>query len=195
MAKIIGLTGGIGSGKTTIVNYIASKNIPVYIADDAGKRVMEQAEIIQRINLLFDGKVLLNNRQLDRKKIASLVFNDSEKLEALNKIVHPAVADDFKLFCQKFEKEVVIVKESAILFESGAYKNCDATILVTAPQSVRIHRVMKRDNISEEEVEQRMKNQMSDEEKIPYADFVITNIDLKEAYKQTDAVLSQFLMK
>ncbi|HLV51104.1 MAG TPA: dephospho-CoA kinase [Flavobacterium sp.] len=195
MAKIIGLTGGIGSGKTTIVNYIASKNIPVYIADDAGKRVMEQAEIIQRINLLFDGKVLLNNGQLDRKKIASLVFNDSEKLEALNKIVHPAVADDFKLFCQKFEKEVVIVKESAILFESGAYKNCDATILVTAPQSVRIHRVMKRDNISEEEVEQRMKNQMSDEEKIPYADFVITNIDLKEAYKQTDAVLSQFLMK
>lgn len=195
MAKIIGLTGGIGSGKTTIVNYIASKNIPVYIADDAGKRVMEQAEIIQRINLLFDGKVLLNNGQLDRKKIASLVFNDSEKLEALNKIVHPAVADDFDLFCQKFEKEVLIVKESAILFESGAYKNCDATILVTAPQSVRIHRVMKRDNISEEEVMQRMKNQMSDEEKIPYADFVITNIKLEDAYKQTDAVLRQFLMK
>lgn len=195
MAKIIGLTGGIGSGKTTIVNYIASKNIPVYIADDAGKRVMEQAEIIQRINLLFDGKVLLNNGQLDRKKIASLVFNNSEKLEALNKIVHPAVADDFDLFCQKFEKEVLIVKESAILFESGAYKNCDATILVTAPQSVRIHRVMKRDNISEEEVEQRMKNQMSDEEKIPYADFVITNIKLEDAYKQTDAVLRQFLMK
>lgn len=195
MAKIIGLTGGIGSGKTTIVNYIASKNIPVYIADDAGKRVMEQAEIIQRINLLFDGKVLLNNGQLDRKKIASLVFNNSEKLEALNKIVHPAVADDFDLFCQKFEKEVLIVKESAILFESGAYKNCDATILVTAPQSVRIHRVMKRDNISEEEVMQRMKNQMSDEEKIPYADFVITNIKLEDAYKQTDAVLRQFLMK
>lgn len=195
MAKIIGLTGGIGSGKTTIVNYIASKNVPVYIADEQGKRIMEQPKIIERINALFHNEVLLDNGQLDRKKIALLVFNDPEKLEALNNIVHPAVAADFELFCKKFENEAIIVKESAVLIESGAHKGCDAVILVTAPQILRIERVMKRDNISKEEVLQRMKNQMSDEEKMQYADFIITNIDWEEAQHQTEKVLFQLLIE
>src|SRR5690606_12607341 len=105
------------------------------------------------------------------------------------------MADYFELFCKKNENEAIIIKESAVLIESGAYKGCDAVVLVTAPKILRIERVMKRDNISKEEVLQRMKNQMSDEEKIPYADFIITNIDWEEAQRQTEKVLFQLLIE
>src|SRR5690554_7451593 len=130
MAKIIGLTGGIGSGKTTIVNYIASKNVPVYIADEQGKRIMEQPKIIERINALFHNEVLLDNGKLDRKKMALLVFNDPENLEALNNIFNPAVGVVFELFGKNFEIEGIFVKESAVVMESGVYKGGDALVLV-----------------------------------------------------------------
>lgn len=193
MTKIIGLTGGIGSGKTTVINYIASKNIPVYIADEAGKYIMEKPEVIKQVNALFNNQVLLNNGLLDRKKIAEIVFNNKEKLEALNGIVHPAVAKDFEDFVKQNQNSKLIVKESAILFESGAYKVCDASILVTAPEQIRIERVVKRDHVAEEDVLKRMRNQMRDEEKAKLSDFVITNIDLQETYNQIDKVLEEIL--
>lgn len=193
MTKIIGLTGGIGSGKTTVINYIASKNIPVYIADEAGKYIMEKPEVIKQVNTLFNNEVLLHNGLLDRKKIAEIVFNNKEKLEVLNGIVHPAVAKDFEDFVKQNQNSNLIVKESAILFESGAYKVCDASILVTAPEQIRIERVVKRDHVAEEEVLKRMRNQMSDEEKAKLSDFVITNIDLQETYNQIDKVLEEIL--
>lgn len=189
MTKIIGLTGGIGSGKTTVIRYIASKNIPVYIADDAGKRIMETPEIIQKVNDLFDGDVLLANGLLDRKKIATIVFNDKKKLEWLNGIIHPAVALDFEEFKETHKNDKIIVKESAILFESGAYKACDYNVLITAPEAIRIDRVVKRDQITKEEVLKRMQNQMKDEEKQKLSDFVITNIDLEKTYNQVDEML------
>lgn len=193
MTKIIGLTGGIGSGKTTVIRYIASKNIPVYIADDAGKRIMETPEIIQKVNDLFNGDVLLTNELLDRKKIATIVFNDKQKLELLNGIVHPAVALDFEQFKEAHKAERIIVKESAILFESGAYKACDYNVLVTAPEVIRVERVVKRDQISQEEVLKRIQNQMRDEEKQKLSDFVIINIDLQETYRQVDKMLDLVL--
>lgn len=191
--KIIGLTGGIGSGKTTIVNYIASKGIPVYIADDGGRKVMQKAEVIKEINALFKGAVLLENGQLNREKIAALVFENKDLLKGLNKIVHPAVAQDFNNFLDQNCNAQIIVKEAAILFESGSYKDCDATILITAPVETRIKRVMKRDGIDREAVLKRMKNQMSDEEKTELADFVIQNIELKQSYKEIDEIIKKVL--
>ncbi|MBA5793733.1 dephospho-CoA kinase [Flavobacterium sp. xlx-214] len=195
MTKIIGLTGGIGSGKTTITRYIETKGIPVYIADDAGKRVMEHQEIIDKVNALFNNEVLLANGLLDRKKIASIVFNNSEKLAQLNNIVHPAVALDFEDFKENNKKAAIIVKESAVLFESNAYKSCDFTILITAPEDIRIQRVIKRDGVSKEEVLNRIKNQMSEEEKELKANFVVQNIELNNAFLQIDSILDKILIQ
>ena len=192
--KIIGVTGGIGSGKTTIINYIESKGFTVYIADDAGKKVMKNTEIIQRINTLFNNEVLLANGLLDRSKIASLVFNDADLLDKLNNIVHPAVGIDFEEFVMKNASEKLIFKESAVLFESGAYKNCDATILITAPLNIRIKRVMKRDDISEEQVKSRMKNQLPDYEKGKLATYIVENLELSDAFKSIDDIIEKILI-
>ena len=194
MTKIIGVTGGIGSGKTTIVNYIQTKGYPVYIADDAGKKVMQQPKIIQQINTIFEGKVLLDDGSLDRSKIASLVFNDEQLLSALNQIVHPAVALDFEEFKKQNSDQPLIFKEAAILFESGSYKDCDATILITAPLDVRIDRVMQRDGISKEAVLQRMKNQLTDDEKQKLATFTVQNMELNHAFKKIDKIIDEVLI-
>lgn len=193
--KIIGLTGGIGSGKTTLIQYVASKNIPVYIADEAGKRVMEKPDVIKKIIDLFGKPVLLNNGLLDRKKIAEIVFNNASQLQLLNNVVHPAVAQDFEIFFKQHSNAPMIVKESAVLFESGAYKKCDATILITAPEHIRINRVMQRDHISEEEVRNRIKNQLSDQEKSTMANYVIENIDLQHAFAQIDEIIAKLLLE
>lgn len=195
MTKIIGVTGGIGSGKTTIVNYIHTKGYPVYIADDAGKKVMQQPKVIQQVNALFEGKVLLDDGSLDRSKIASLVFNDEQLLSALNQIVHPAVASDFEEFKKQNSQQPLVFKEAAILFESGSYKDCDATILITAPLNLRIDRVVKRDGISKEAVLQRMKNQLTDEEKQKLATFTVENMELNHAFKSIDEIIDKLLIK
>lgn len=193
MSKIIGVTGGIGSGKTTLVNYIASKSFPIYIADDAGKHVMEKEHVIRKVNKLFNNEVLLSNGTLDRKKIGSIVFNDKILLEKLNAIVHPEVAEDFKQFLEANIDKELIFKESAILFESGAYKDCDATILITAPIDVRIQRVVKRDGVSREAVLQRMKNQLPDDEKAKLSTFIVENISLREAFFKIDYIINELL--
>lgn len=192
--KIVGVTGGIGSGKTTIINYIKSKGYAVYIADDAGKKVMQKPEIIQQINELFHNEVLLEDGFLDRSKIAALVFNDYEKLQQLNNIVHPAVALDFEEFKRENASEKVIFKETAVLFESGSYKNCDATILITAPLEIRINRVMQRDNISKEQVESRIKNQLPDQEKAALSTYIVENVDLQKAFKSIDDIINKILI-
>ncbi len=194
MVKIIGLTGGIGSGKTTVINYIKSKGFPVYIADEAGKEVMEYPEIITKINLLFNNEVLLPDGFLDRTKIASIVFQNKELLGQLNQIVHPAVALHFENFKKENATADVIFKESAILFESEAYKKCDATILITAPLHIRVHRVMLRDQITEEEVLKRVKNQMDDSEKTKLATYIVENIDLNETFKNVDQIVNKILI-
>src|SRR5690606_13732220 len=194
MVKIIGLTGGIGSGKTTVINYIKSKGLPVYIADEAGKEVMEYPEIITKINLLFNDEVLLPDGFLDRTKIASIVFQNKELLGQLNQIVHPAVALHFENFKKENATADVIFKESAILFESEAYKKCYATILITAPLHIRVHRVMLRDQITEEEVLKRVKNQMDDSEKAKLATYIVENIDLNETFKNVDQIVNKILI-
>ena len=188
--KIVGLTGGIGSGKSTILQYIASLGYPVYIADDAGKKMMKSPEIIQQIVDALGDNVLTEG-VLDTKKIGKIVFQSAEDLAALNAIIHPAVQKDFEAFVKDHLSYPLIVKESAILFESGADQACDFTIVITAPEALRIARVMERDNVSKEDVQRRIKNQWSDDEKAKKADFVVENVHLEEAFKQISEILSK----
>jgi dephospho-CoA kinase len=189
MAKIIGLTGGIGSGKSTVAHYIASKGIPVYVADEAAKEVMEQSEVVLQIQSLFSQNVITPNGKLDRKAIAELVFSDTDQLNKLNAIVHPLVKAHFIDWLQQYESVPFVINEVAILFETGGNVACDKVILVTAPEEIRIQRAMLRDKTSKEAVLNRMKNQLSDAEKSKKSDFIISNIDLKETLVQTDEIL------
>lgn len=192
MAIIVGLTGGIGSGKTSIMKHIEALGYSTYYADDAGKKVMENPGVIAKITRLL-GEEVLENGILNRKKISAAVFADPEKLKALNGIVHPAVKEDFEAFIAARPEREIVVKESAILFESGAYKQCDYTVLITAPEEVRIERVMQRDKISAEEVRNRIRNQWTDEEKAKLAHFVVQNLNLNQAFIQISNILNNIL--
>lgn len=188
MAKIIGLTGGIGSGKTTIANYFAEMGVPLYIADDEAKIVMQSEKIVQQIKLAF-GDSLFENDVLNRAKLAEIVFNNADKLAILNSIVHPAVKEDFELWLLKNEKYDYVIYEAAILFESGRYKECDVIVTVTAPEEIRIERVVKRDKTTREQVLSRMKMQWDDEKRISLSNFVINNSNLKIAREEVVKIL------
>ena len=189
MTKIIGLTGGIGSGKTTIANYFKSLGIPIYIADDEAKKVMLLPEIINQITKIF-GEEILTNTIIDTTKLAKLVFNTPEKLKQLNKIVHPAVRKHFDNWVLEHKHSPFIIKEAAILFESGSYQYCDKIITVIAPLETRIKRVIMRDATAREHVLERIKNQWTDERKIAKSDFVINNITLEDTRNQVDKILN-----
>lgn len=189
MTKIIGLTGGIGSGKSTIANYIASKGIPVYIADEEAKKLMQLPEVITSVQAIFEENVLDEFGKLDRKKIADLVFNSPTQLAQLNNIVHPLVKNHFIEWLKIHSNAPFVIKEVAILFETGGDKACDKVILVTAPEEIRIERAMKRDNVSKETIVSRMNNQLPESKKITKSDFIIHNIDLNKTFIQVDEIL------
>lgn len=189
MTKIIGLTGGIGSGKTTVAKYLASKGIPVYIADKEAKQVIKNKAVLNQIKDYFGSSVFHRNGKLNRKALADIVFNDKDRLKELNNIVHPHVKLHFKEWLKAYENFDFIIKEVAILFETKGHLECDKVILVTAPEETRINRVMQRDNCSYEDVLARMKNQMPEEQKKRLADFIIENIDKEETFKKLDELL------
>lgn len=175
--KIVGITGGIGSGKTTVANFFKELGVPVYIADEEAKRLMaSNAELRQKITGLF-GEESYRDGKLNRKYLAGLVFNNPKKLEALNNLVHPAVAEDFRKWVSA-QQAPYVIKESALLFETGDYKNCDVTILVKAPLEERVRRVMHRDAASKESVMGRISHQWPDEKKQMLSDYTIENIDI-----------------
>ncbi|HEU4719123.1 MAG TPA: dephospho-CoA kinase [Bacteroidia bacterium] len=174
--KKIGLTGGIGSGKTYVAELFASLGVPVFYADAAGKQLQESDEAVRRqIKDIFGEDIYSKDGKPDRKKIASIVFSDKEKLVRLNAVIHPAVANAFREFCAENSRAAYVIKEAAILFEAGADAGLDAVITVTAPLSLRTERILRRDHITKEQAEARMKNQWSEEEKIRRAQFVIHN--------------------
>lgn len=189
--QIIGLTGGIGSGKSTIASYFKSLGVPVYIADDEAKKILFLPEVAQEVEAAF-GKEILTDGKPDKAKIATLVFNNQEKLIQLNSIIHPKVAQHFKSWVKGNYGRIFVLKETAILFESSSYKDCDAVILVTAPKEIRIARVMIRDGISREKVLERMANQWDDDKKAALSDYVINNSNLEsakaEAYNIYEAI-------
>ena len=189
MTKIIGLTGGIGSGKTTIARYIESKGVPVYIADIEAKKVMEQPKIITALQTAF-GTDIVSNDTVNRTKLSKIVFNNPEKLAILNRIVHPAVKEHFKDWLNVHQSSPFVVKETAILFETGGNNDCYKTITVVAPLDIRIERVVKRDGITKEQVKQRMNNQWTDRQRIEASDFVVINERIDTARKQVDEILN-----
>ena len=171
----VGLTGGIGSGKSTVSKILISKGFSVYNSDNRAKWLMNNDDNLKsNIISIFGDKAYLKG-SLNRKYLSAKVFNDSLKLKALNNLVHPLVAIDFKNWLIHQKSKDFVFKEAAILIESGAYKEMDKIIVVSCPENIRLERVLKRDGNSPQLVKKRMQNQISETEKINHADFVIKN--------------------
>lgn len=192
--KIIGLTGGIGSGKSKVLSFFQNKGVPCYQADLAGHYVLNNnPEVIKQVKAYF-GADSYTEKGIDREAIGRRVFQDSEALAFLNSLVHPAVRSDFKSFAAQ-QKAPFIINEVAILFENEGHLRCDKTILVTAPEALRIERVMARDSCSEKEVKQRMAKQLPDAKKIPLADYVVENIHWEDTLKQLHEIYQELIDK
>lgn len=191
---IVGLTGGIGSGKTTAAGFFKDLGIPIYLSDDRAKWLMSNSqELKERIKKLL-GSSAYTDQGLNRAYIAGKVFADKSLLTALNGIVHPAVALDFKQWYQE-QQSPYVIKEAAILFENGGYKNCDYMIVVTAPLEIRVKRVRKRDHLTSDEILKRIKNQWTDARKISLADAVIENSTLSSLQSQVERIHKHLIVR
>jgi len=173
--KRIGLTGNIGTGKSTVARIFEILGIPVYHADFQAKLLLDTDEVKEQILLIFGTHVFNTSNQIDRKTLADIVFSDKAKLEQLNNIIHPLVEKDFSIWCNNHLDKDYIIHEAAILFESGFDRLFDATILVMAPESLCIERVIKRDLLSEQLVLNRMNNQWNQEKKREKANYIVMN--------------------
>ncbi len=191
--KKIGLTGGIGSGKSFVAEIFRQLGVPVFSSDEAGKELQNSDPIVQLAIKNLLGDVFLPNGCLDRKKVAGIVFKDAEKLNGLTEIVHPAVRKQFALFCEANSKSPYVINEAAIIFEAGIHKVLDGTILVTAPDSIRIERVMQRDGVTEEHVKLRMQKQWLDMKKLPLAQWKIVNDGKLPLLKQVLKIHQQLI--
>lgn len=190
---VVGLTGGIGSGKTTVAGFFKELDVPVYIADNAGTILLKNSTVIREKVIAVFGEEAYQGKEPNRKYISSRVFTNPEELEALNQIIHPAVEADFEQWKQK-QSAAYVVYEAAILFEKGGYKKCDFTILVTAPTQEKIKRLLERDKSTPAEIEARMNNQWSDERKKKLSNFEISNLDLNHTRQQVEN-LHKILLK
>lgn len=171
----LGVTGGIGSGKTLVCKIFEKLGVAVYDADSSARDLMNRPGELKKGIMQMFGDEVYGEKGLNRSYLAGIVFGDRKKLNALNQLVHPAVRQDFFRWAELQESSPYVVEEAAILFESGAYKFMDQSVLVFAPEELRINRVMARDGISREQVQMRMKHQMAEEEKLKMADHVLTN--------------------
>ena len=179
----VGITGNIGSGKTTVCRLFEILGSPVYYADDRGKSISnENEQVVKQVKELFGEEIYDSNGALRRSDVAAIVFNDKDKLAALSAIIHPAVAEDAKMWFDEQAKsgKPYGLKEAALIVENESYKKLDKLIVVSAPLELRLGRVIKRDNSNKEQVEARMANQLSDAEKEKVADFIVIN-DGKQA--------------
>ncbi len=188
----IGLTGGIGSGKSTVARIFEVLGIPVYDADSASKRLMSEDKVLkQQIQNSF-GKEAYFGEILNRKYLAEQVFNNEEKLILLNSLVHPATKKDAAKWMKK-QNSPYVIKEAALIFESGSQKSLDFVIGVKAPLSLRLQRTMLRDNVSEAQVTARMNMQMNEEEKLRLCKYVIINDEQQLLIPQVLALHERFL--
>jgi dephospho-CoA kinase len=193
MLRKIGVTGGIGSGKSTVARVLETMGYPVFYSDKSAKDIMNShPEVREELIQLFGLASFLDDGtgDLNRPYLAEIIFKNPKAIQQINSIVHPRVRNSFELFSEKNEG-IPVFNEAAILFETGAYKTFDATILVTCPLETRIQRVMQRDKLPREAVEARMNNQWTDEQKLPLATFVIENADNSKVLPQVLEVLTQ----
>ncbi len=170
----VGLTGNIGSGKSTVARIFEILGVPVYHSDIKAKGFLSDSEVKEKLRIEF-GQAVFTEADIDRKKLANIVFNDKEAIGFLNSLIHPLVRKDFEDWCSINNNEPYVIQEAAILFESGFYKLFDKTIVVSCPEEIAVKRVMKRDQVNERAVRERMKNQWDQEKKKNLSDFIIYN--------------------
>ena len=191
---IVGLTGGIGSGKTTVANFFKKLGVPVYIADVEAKKLMNKSKVLQRkIKRLF-GDEAYDDGKLNRPFVASKIFNNEALLQQMNAIVHPKVGKHFKKWAEK-QNSPYVIKEAAILFENNSYIHCDFIITVIVDKKIRMQRILERDNTTKAKVKAIMDNQWKDEEKVKLSNFVITNNKLKDTENQVLEVHNELLKR
>jgi dephospho-CoA kinase len=191
----IGITGGIGSGKTTVCKVFELLGVPVFYADDVAKSIMHTDPILKSGILdAFGQNSYTQSGELNRNYISSIVFNDKHELEKLNSLVHPAVFRAFDAWVLSQKEASYVIKEAALLYESDAYKMCDQSILVISPIETRISRVKARDGISAEDIQLRMNRQFSDEQKMKFADHILNNDEKQLLIPQIIQLHQQFLM-
>ncbi len=188
----IGLTGGIGSGKTTIAKIFELLKVPVYYADDASKRLYHTNKELMAGLIKHFGEDIYINEELNRSKLAAEVFNNPQRLELLNSLVHPVTIKDAEEWMAQ-QTTTYIIKEAALLFEAGSANALDYIVGVSAPESLRIQRVMERDGLNEDAVLSRMKRQMNEERKMALCDFVIENDERALVIPQVLKLHEQFL--
>jgi len=185
---IVGLTGGIGSGKSTVAQIFQHLGIPVFIADEESKRILDTNTILQQKLAELLGPGLLKNGRVDKVYMAAQIFKEEALLLAVNAMLHPLVGIAFKNWALQHKDAPYLIREAAILFESNTHKDCTKIIVVTAPKSLRIKRVMRRSSLSAEAVKARMEKQWPQEQKNALADYLIDNSGEKSLIKQVIAI-------
>lgn len=187
----LGITGGIGSGKSTVSQIFSLSGVPVYIADIESKRLVATSPTIRKKLINLFGEELYSGGVLNKPLLASHIFNDKKKLEIVNAIIHPEVERDFIEWVKKHAQCNIVAHEAAILFESGFNRMMDKVLMVYTPLDIRIERTMLRDNLPKEKVMERIQNQMSDEEKAKLSDFVIVNDNTKSLIEQVTNIIQE----
>ena len=188
---IVGITGGIGSGKTFVCQILRAMGYPVFFSDQEAKNIiMHNRTVKQQITELFGTYSYLNDGQLNRKHLSNQIFNNKDLLAQMNQIVHPAVRAAFKDWTNQ-QTSTVVFNEAAIIFETGIYKNYDHVVLVTASKNTKLNRIQKRDNASLEDIEKRMNAQWTDEQKTPLTSFTINNDDDVMLLPQINGILEK----
>lgn len=187
----IGITGGMGSGKSTVAKVFETLGIPVYYADDAAKRILNENEELKAKIINYFGQDAYNENGLNRSYLASIVFNDREKLDLLNSLTHPLTIADANAWFEK-QKSPYAIKEAALLFESGAAEGIDYVIGVDAPRAIRIRRIMQRDQLTASEIEKRFSKQLQEDIKMKLCDFVIKNDEQQLVIPQVLALDKKF---
>lgn len=192
MIKKIGITGGIGAGKSLVSKIIESMGYPVFNSDDEAKKIINtHSEVKAELIELF-GTSIYSDNQINRKQMAEIIFNDSALREKVNQIIHPRVREAFKELTENVNGKLVF-NEAAILFETGVYKQMDATVLITSPRELRIKRLLERDNTSLKEIEARMNSQWPDDKKKELTTYVIQNDEQQPLIVQIESIISKLL--
>lgn len=187
----LGITGGIGSGKSTVATLLNINGIPVYNADEETKKLNNSSPIIRKQLINHFGEDLYLNNELDKRKFADIIFSDAEKLNLANSIIHPEVLKDFTNWCKQQANHPIMALEAAILFESNFHIHLDKVVTVYSPLKLRVERVSKRDNVTPEMVKSRIKHQMPEAEKMDLSDFVIINDNKHSLIEQVEKLIKE----
>ncbi|MEK6615951.1 MAG: dephospho-CoA kinase [Bacteroidota bacterium] len=193
--KVVGVTGGIGSGKTTVCKIFELLGVPVFYADAEAKKLYDNAIIKSKVVKLFGKKILEKDGNVDKTKLASIVFNDKPSLAKINSLIHPAVRKLFHQWKNRQKGVTYVIEEAAIMVESGVYKEIDYLISINSPTLVRINRVIKSYKLTTSEIKKRMQEQISDKEREQYADAIISNDGRHSLIEQALRIHEKLLLK